>query len=117
MVMTEKTIAVPLFDDGQGGLRVAGTRVQLERIVEGFNAGDTPETIVQNYDTLNLPAVYSVLAWYLQNQNKVDEYLRWRAEKAEEFRRQIESKQPDRASLKARLLARAQRADHAAPAQ
>ena len=97
MILPDKTINVPLFNDGQGGLRVTGTRVQLERIVEGWNAGDTPETIVQNYDTLNLRAVYAVLAWYLQNQAEVDEYLRGRAEKAEEFRREIESKQPDRA--------------------
>src|SRR5262245_43120974 len=29
-------LAVPLFDDGQGGLRVTGTRVLLERIVHAF---------------------------------------------------------------------------------
>ncbi len=107
MTMFTQAVAVPLYDDGQGGLRVTGTRVQLERIVHAFNTGDTPETIVQNHDTLNLPGVYAVLAWYLQNQAEVDAYLRGRAEKAEEFRREIEGKQPDRASLKARLLARA----------
>ena len=76
MTMLTQAVAVPLYDDGQGGLRVTGTRVQLERIVHAFNTGDTPETIVQNYDTLNLPAVYAVLAWYLQDQAEVDAYLR-----------------------------------------
>ena len=63
--MSFQTVAVPLFDDGQGGLRVTGTRVLLERIVHAFEDGATPEGIVQSYDTLQLADVYAVLAWYL----------------------------------------------------
>src|SRR5947209_14358721 len=99
-------VDVPLFDDGQGGLRVTGTRVLLERIVHAFDDGATPEGIVQSYDTLRLDDVYAVLTWYLRNKAQVQGYLRQRAEEADVIRRTIEAKQPDRAELRARLMAR-----------
>ena len=46
MNMPIQAVEVPLFDDGQGGLRVTGTRVLLERIVHAFEDGATPEGIV-----------------------------------------------------------------------
>lgn len=112
-------VPVPLFDDGHGGLRVTGTRVLLERIVHAFEDGATPEGIVQSYDTLGLADVYAVLTWYLQHKAEVQEYLRKRAEEAEGVRRRIEAGQPDRAELRARLMARRTRKDgaHAPPGQ
>jgi uncharacterized protein (DUF433 family) len=106
MNMPIQPVAVPLFDDGRGGLRVTGTRVLLERIVHAFEDGATPERIVQSYDTLQLADVYAVLTWYLRHKAEVEDYLRKRAEEAEAIRRTIEAKQPDRAELRARLLAR-----------
>jgi len=41
----------------QGVLRVAGTRIPLERIVRGFLSGATPEQIVQDYDVLDIKDV------------------------------------------------------------
>lgn len=106
MTMPIQAISVPLFTDEQGGLRVTGTRVLLERIVYAFEDGATPEGIVQSYDTLKLADTYAVLTWYLQHKPEIDLYLRRRAEEAEAFRRQVEATQPDRAELRARLLAR-----------
>jgi uncharacterized protein (DUF433 family) len=114
-----QTVAVPLFNDGEGGLRVTGTRVLLERIVHAFEDGATPEGIVQSYDTLQLADVYAVLAWYLRHRVEVQEYLRKRAEEAEAIRRTIEAKQPDRAELRSRLMARRAQKEvvHAPPGQ
>src|SRR5271155_2229551 len=106
MNMPIKAVEVPLFEDGQGGLRVTGTRVLLERIVYAFEDGATPEGIVQSYDTLHLAAVYSVLTWDLQHKDEVKSYLTKRETEAERTRRTIEAKQPDRAELRARLMAR-----------
>jgi uncharacterized protein (DUF433 family) len=105
MNMPIQPIAAPLFDDGQGGLRVSGTRVLLERIVHAFEDGATPEGIVQSYDTLRLADVYAVLAWYLRHKPYVDDYLSKRAAEAQSIRQTIEAKQPGRAELRARLLA------------
>ena len=117
MIMPIQAVVIPLFDDGQGGLRVTGTRVLLERIVHAFEDGATPEGIVQSYDTLQLADVYAVLTWYLRHRAEVDDYLRKRAEEAEAIRRLIEAKQPDRAELRARLMARQAQKDvvHAPP--
>ena len=106
MNMPFQPVAVPLFDDGQGGLRVTGTRVLLERVVHAFEDGATPEGIVQSYDTLQLADVYAVLTWYLHHKAEVAAYLRQRAEEAEAIRQRIEAQQPDRAALRTRLLAR-----------
>lgn len=106
MNMPIQALAVPLFDDGQGGLRVTGTRVLLERIVHAFEDGATPEAIVQSYDTLPLADVYAVLTWYLRHKAEVEDYLRRRAGDAAVIRQGIEAKQPDRAELRARLKAR-----------
>jgi uncharacterized protein (DUF433 family) len=116
MNMPIQAVAVPLFDDGHGGLCVTGTRVLLERIVHAFEDGATPEGIVQSYDTLQLKDVDAVLTWYLRNKDQVQEYLRKRAAGAEAIRRTIEAKQPDRAELRARLMDRhAQKEEPHAP--
>jgi len=114
-----QAVAVPLFDDGQGGLRVTGTRVLLERIVHAFEDGATPEGIVQSYDTLHLADVYAVLAWYLRHKEEVEGYLNNRADEADAIRRKIEANQPDRTELRARLMARRTQKEvvHALPGQ
>jgi uncharacterized protein (DUF433 family) len=119
MNMTIQPVAVPLFNDGQGGLRISGTRVLLERIIHAFEDGATPEGIVQSYDTLQLADVYAVLTWYLRHKAEVQDYLRKRAEEAETTRQMIEAKQPDRAELRARLMARRVQKEgaHAPPGQ
>jgi uncharacterized protein (DUF433 family) len=106
MNLAIQAVSVPLFDDGQGGLRVTGTRVLLERIVHAFEDGATPESIIQSYDTLQLADVYTVLSWYLRHKVEVDDYLRKRTDEADAIRRTIEAKQPDRTELRARLMAR-----------
>ncbi len=119
MILPDKPINVPLSDDGQGGLRVAGSRVPLEGIVHAFQRGETPEQIVQDFDTLQLGSVYAVIAWYLQHKDEVDTYLAQRAEKADDIRRKVRARQPDQAELRARLMARQAEKEkaHAAAAQ
>jgi uncharacterized protein (DUF433 family) len=47
-----------------GGFYVAGTRVSLDSIVYSFNAGDSPETIRQNFSSLSLEQVYGAITFY-----------------------------------------------------
>lgn len=114
-----QAVSVPLYEDEHGGLRVTGTCVLLERIIHAFEDGATPEGIVQSYDTLQLADVYAVVSWYLRHKAEVEDYLRKRSDEAEAIRRMIEAKQPDRAELRARLMARQAQKDafHAPPGQ
>lgn len=56
--------------------RVAGTRISLDSVVINWLNGESPESIVENFDTLTLESVYGALAYYLANREEIDEYLR-----------------------------------------
>lgn len=66
---------IPLTESADGVLRVAGTRIPLERVVRAFLTGATPEQIVQDYEVLEIKDVYAVIAWYLHHRGEVDIYL------------------------------------------
>ena len=58
-----------------GVVRIAGTRIPLERVVHAFLSGRTPEQISEDYDTLSVGTVYAVIGYYLQHRAEVDKYL------------------------------------------
>jgi hypothetical protein len=49
--------------------------VSLDSIVQCFNEGMSPETILGEFDTLTLAQVYGAIAHYLENQDAIDQYL------------------------------------------
>jgi len=102
-VLTE--LKVPLRSDADGVLRVGQTRVTLDTVVAAFQEGATAEQIVEQYPSLDLADVYSVIGYYLQRRTDVDAYLRDRARQAEEVRREDESRS-DPTGIRERLLAR-----------
>ena len=53
----------------EGAYRVAGSRVSLDR--EGLS----PESIAETFPALTLEQVYGAIAFYLANQQMVDDYL------------------------------------------
>jgi uncharacterized protein (DUF433 family) len=100
---------VPLRADEGGVLRVGDSRITLDTLVHEYESGADPEGIVNAYPTLRLAGVYSVITFYLNHQDEVNVYLRQREKEAAELRRQIESRQPGRTELRAKLLARRDR--------
>jgi uncharacterized protein (DUF433 family) len=88
-----------------GVLRITGTRVSLDSVIYAFNEGATPEEIIQQYTTLDLAAVYSVIAYYLQNRAEIEEYLEKRRVEDEELQKEIEARFPPH-GIRERLLAR-----------
>jgi uncharacterized protein (DUF433 family) len=97
---------VPLRTDEYGVIRVGDSQVVLDIVIRAFNNGADPESIVHGYPTLNLADVYAAIAYYLRHRKEVDDYLQARQEEAERLRQEIEAKQPDRAELREKLLAR-----------
>jgi len=97
----------PLTTGDDGVVRVGGTRVTLDTVVEAFREGLTPEEIQQQYPSLGLTHVYSAIAYYLQHRSEVEEYLRERARQREQVRREAETRF-DPTGIRERLLARAQ---------
>jgi|ERR1043165_7678062 hypothetical protein len=80
------SIAVPLREDPPGVFRVGKSWVLLELVIHAFQRGQTPESIVQSFDTLTLPGVYAFVTYYLNNPEPINEYLRQREEIAEQTR-------------------------------
>lgn len=96
---------VPLVTSADGVIRVGATRVTLDTVVAAFREGATAEEIAQQYPTLRLADVYSVIAYYLRHRTTVDTYIAGRSRVSEEERRKNESR-ADPAGIRDRLLAR-----------
>src|ERR1051326_7795891 len=63
------------IEERNGGLYAAGTRVSLDSIVTRFQEGASPEKIVESFPTLKLPQVYGIIAYYLENEESINEYI------------------------------------------
>jgi uncharacterized protein (DUF433 family) len=109
MSLSPQIKPIPLTTDAHGVMRVGDTRVSLDTVIFAFNQGLTPEEIVSDYSTLDLSNVYAVIAYYLQNQAEVEDYLRDRGEQRDAVRRQMDARFPQ-AGIRERLLARRQNA-------
>jgi uncharacterized protein (DUF433 family) len=109
MGLSLQTRPVPLTTDAHGVMRIDDTRVSLDTVIFAFKQGATPEEIVADYSTLNLPDVYAVIAYYLQNRAEVEDYLRQREAQRDEAHREMEAHSPQ-AGIRERLLARRQSA-------
>lgn len=100
------TLPVPLREEPPGVLRVGKSRVLLELVIHAHQQGESPEAIVEMYDSLDIADVFAVIAYYLTNRAEVDEYLRQCDEQAEALRLKIEASQRP-GPTKEELLARA----------
>jgi uncharacterized protein (DUF433 family) len=96
---------IPLSTDSDGAIRVAGTRVTLDTVIDTFMTGASPEEIAQDFPVLRLDDVYAVLTYYLRHREEVDVYLRDRRARAKAVRNDIEARSPQ-AGLRDLLLAR-----------
>ena len=96
---------VPIHTDADGVVRVAGTRVTLDTIVAAFDAGATAEEIAQQYPSVALADVYSVITYYLRHQSDVCAYLQNRLQQAATVRQENERRFPP-SGVRERLLAR-----------
>jgi uncharacterized protein (DUF433 family) len=113
-------LLVPLTRLPNGTLRVTGTRIALESVVESFKDGASPELIVRWYDSLNLPDVYAIVSYYLNHTEEVETYLREQYAAEEEIRRKIAAEMPIPAELRERIRsarARMEAETNAAPMQ
>lgn len=86
---------VPLATGADGVARVGATRVTLDTVVAAILEGATAEEIAQQYPTLRLADVYSVIGYY----------LREREGEAARLREEVEARF-DPTGVRARLLFR-----------
>lgn len=95
----------PLTVNPDGVVKVRGTRVTLDTVTFVFKQGATAEEIVHRYPSLKLGDVYASIAFYLNHQEDVEDYLKQRQQQAQEIRQMNEARF-DPQGLRDRLLAR-----------
>lgn len=83
---------LPLETDQDGVIRVSKTRVTLDILVGAFKDGATAEEIAQQYPSVPLADVYSVIGYYLREATKVEAYLMQRQKVATQIRRENEAR-------------------------
>ncbi|BAU09581.1 hypothetical protein LEP3755_00520 [Leptolyngbya sp. NIES-3755] len=96
---------VPLVTDEVGVVRIRKSRITLDTIVIAFLEGATAEEIKEQYPSLQLSDIYSVIGYYLHHQAEVDAYLQERDRIAAEVRKEAEQRF-NPVGVRDRLLAR-----------
>lgn len=96
---------MPLATDADGVVRVGKTRVTLDTVVAAFQEGMTPEGIADQYPSLQLAEIYSVIGYFLCHEAEVEAYLRSRQQRAAQVRQENETRF-DPEGIRNRLLAR-----------
>jgi len=97
---------LPPLREAEGGVvRIADTRVPLERVVRAFLSGMTPEQIVHDFDVLTVKNVYAVINYYLHHRSEVDAYMAASEQDAAKTRELIET-EFDPAGIRGRLVSR-----------
>jgi uncharacterized protein (DUF433 family) len=91
--------------DEHGVIKVSGTRVTLDSIVETFQQGSTPDEIAESFPTVPLEDIYTIIGYHLRHWYAVQAYLREQDIEAEQIRLQIEEISPS-VGLKERLRER-----------
>lgn len=56
-------------------IRIKGTRVGIETIIEDYLNAASPEEIAVRYPTVTLEQIFATLTFYLRNKHEVDQYL------------------------------------------
>ncbi len=63
----------------EDNIRLKGTRVGIETVLDDYLAGSSPEEIAARYHSLSLEQVYATITYYLHNRARIDAYLEaWR---------------------------------------
>ena len=92
----------PYVEERDGALRIVGTRVALDSVVIRFREGASPDGIAQAFPALTLAQVYGAIAYYLENQRAIDEYI---ADTQRELERSVPPLSQSNPELFARLQA------------
>ena len=110
MISTPQTEVVPI-ELRNGVIRVGGTRVTLDTIINAFNRAMSAEEIAIAYPAVSLADVYAVIAYYLRHQDEVNSYISEREQDAEKVRQEVMVRHPDMVGIRERLQARLIRKD------
>lgn len=74
-ILGDSIVMRDYIEQRSGGYYLSGSRVSLDSVVYAWRRGESPETIRENFPSLNLEQVYGAITFYLGNKPAVDKYL------------------------------------------
>ncbi len=105
MVQFDPTQTAPLKIGEDGTIRIEGSRVTLDSIIDEFQRGATAEQIQDDFPSLTIREIYGAIAYYLEHTEAVEKYLREQEQAAETTRQSIDKEQ-DITGLRKRIRER-----------
>lgn len=99
------TDPVPLVTNTNSVVYLSNSRVTLDTVITAFLEGATAEEIVEQYPSLQLSDIYSVIGYYLRHKAEVDAYLLERQHHAAEVHQEAQ-RRFNPIGIRDRLLAR-----------
>lgn len=97
-------------------IRIKGTRVGIETVLDDYLQGASPEEIAVRYRSLTLEQIYATITYYLHDTQSIDLYLeQWRAHAESAWEAQQRSPSPAVQRLR-ELKARRQQSTELKPA-
>ena len=94
-----------LVDHPDGEIRLTGHRIGLYHIVRLYNAGASAEGIADEFPTLDLALIHKSIAFYLENRDEIDAYLKTQDEEIAKYLDSAPSSKFDVSELRRRFLA------------
>lgn len=103
----ETTQPVPLEKWDDGTIRIGGTRLLIDMVVDAHNQGVCPEEIYESFPSkyYTVADIYSVIAYYLSHKAAIDKHLADKDIAAEKIWKRIEA-DPKNIALREKLRAR-----------
>lgn len=95
---------MPIEVTDLGVWRVEGSRVTVDSILHEFWRGSTPEQIQDDFPTVSLASIYTVISYCLRHPREVETYLARQLAAASESREE-EAKNPKVDALRTKLRA------------
>ena len=89
-----QTIALPLYTDEDGAIRVSNTRVTLYTLLSFYKSGESPERLHEGFPTVPLADIHAIIAYYLANQGELDAYIDSVNTEVEQMRAKFEADFP-----------------------
>lgn len=99
--------APPLTQWDDGSIRVGGTRLLLEIVINDYLRGRGAEEIARSYPPVSLAHIYGAIAYYLKHPTEVKGYLDWVEKESDDIQRKWENNQAT-IDLRERLLTRSE---------
>lgn len=93
--MSSMPVLVQHVEERHGEYFVRETRVTVQSVITAWKRGDTPETIREQFPSLSLADVYSVISYYLDHQPALDAHFAETGAQYERERAADQAARPD----------------------